>query len=84
MAIIKAKKMREINEKELDDKMKDIRIELSREKGSSEIGTVKNPGRIRELRKTYARILTEKHRRQMSAKSNKLKSNKLKRGDQKE
>ncbi len=64
MAMLKMKKIREFPDKELDDKMREMKMELSRDMGASEIGTVKNPGRIRETRKTVARILTEKSRRQ--------------------
>ncbi len=77
MAILKMKKIRELNDKELDDKMRELKLELSKDKGSSEIGTVKNPGRIHELRKTIARILTDKQRRETKKKSIKM------RGEQK-
>jgi large subunit ribosomal protein L29 len=64
MAILKAKKARELEMKELMEKLKEMRIELSKERASSEIGgSVKNPGRIREIRRTIARIKTEQHRR---------------------
>lgn len=61
MAILKSKKIRESGEKEMQEKLRELRLELSKERASSEIGTVKNPGRIRELRKTIARILTIKN-----------------------
>lgn len=60
MPILKTRKMHEMGDKELEDKLKEVKLELSKERGLSEIGTVKNPGRIRELRKATARILTEK------------------------
>ncbi len=64
MAIIKPRKIRELNEKELAEKMKELRLEISKEMASSEIGgSVKNPGRIREIRRTIARIKTENKRR---------------------
>lgn len=66
MAILKNKKIREMTEKEMDEKYKELKLELSKDKGSSEIGTVKNPGRIRELRKTLARLQTDRARRQRS------------------
>ncbi len=58
MAILKMKKIRELSEKELQERMRELKLELSKEKAASEIGTVKNPGRIREIRRTIARILT--------------------------
>ena len=60
MAILKMKKIRELSEKELEERTRELKLELSKEKASSEIGTVKNPGRIREIRRTLARILTLK------------------------
>ena len=60
MAILKMKKIRELSEKELEERMRELKLELSKERASSEIGTVKNPGRIREIRRTIARILTLK------------------------
>jgi len=58
MAIERMRKLKELSEKELNEKLKELRLELSKDKASSEIGTVKNPGRIKEIRKTIARILT--------------------------
>jgi len=63
MAIIRNKKMRELGDKEMDDRLREMKLELSKERASSEIGTVKNPGRIREIRKTIAKIMTEKSKR---------------------
>jgi len=60
MAILKMKKIRELGEKELEERLRELKLELSKEKAASEIGTVKNPGRIREIRRTIARILTSK------------------------
>ncbi len=60
MAILKMKKIREMGEKELDDRMRELKLELSKERASSRIGTVKNPGRICEIRRTIARINTAK------------------------
>jgi large subunit ribosomal protein L29 len=68
MAIIKAKKVREMEVKDMDEKLKEMYLEMSKEKASSEIGgSVKNPGRIRELRRTIARIRHEQHRRNTNA-----------------
>ncbi|HDJ96717.1 MAG TPA: 50S ribosomal protein L29 [Candidatus Aenigmarchaeota archaeon] len=59
MAILKAKKIREMSDNELKKKLSELRLELSKERGQVAMGgTVKNPGRIRELRKSIARILT--------------------------
>ncbi len=67
MAIIKASKMKEMGEKEIDEKVHELKLELSKEIGFSEIGTVKNPGRVREIKKTIARLLTKKTGMEKSA-----------------
>lgn len=61
MAILTMKKLKEMSDKEIDERLRELRLELSKEKGFSEIGTVKSPGRIKEIRKTIARILTYKN-----------------------
>ncbi len=55
MAILKSKSIRG---SDANDKLKEIRLELMKELGASETSTVKNPGRVRELKRTVARILT--------------------------
>jgi large subunit ribosomal protein L29 len=58
MVAIKKKKLREMDEKQLVEQLKELRLELSKERAASEIGTAKNPGRIKAVRKNIARILT--------------------------
>ncbi len=59
MAIVKMKTLKEMDDKELNEKLREIKLEISKEKALSEVGaSVKNPGRIREARKLVARILT--------------------------
>lgn len=58
MAILKMKKIRELSDKEREERMRELKLELSKERAASEIGTVKNPGRIQEIRRTIARMLT--------------------------
>ncbi|MBI5332493.1 MAG: 50S ribosomal protein L29 [Candidatus Aenigmarchaeota archaeon] len=58
MAILKMKKIKEMGEKELNDNLNELRLELSKDRGASEIGTVKSPGKIRAVRKSIARIKT--------------------------
>ncbi|HLD38883.1 MAG TPA: 50S ribosomal protein L29 [archaeon] len=70
MAIIKNKKVRELNDKDMSEKLRELHLEFSKEMASSEIGgSVKNPGRIREVRRTIARIKTERGRRQRESDS---------------
>ncbi len=59
MAILKPKKIREMQQKDVEEKLKELQLEFSKEKASSNIGgTVKNPGRLKEIRRTIARIKT--------------------------
>lgn len=59
MAIIRKKEMKAMAKPELEKKMTEIRLELAKEKASAFVGgSVKNPGRIREMRRTVARMKT--------------------------
>ena len=61
MAILKKKQIREMKLEDLNRRLNELRLELMKELGSVKVGrSVKNPGRIRELRRTIARILTIK------------------------
>ena len=69
MAIIRSKKLKDMGEKEMGEKLRELKLELSKDRASSEIGTVKNPGRIREIRRSIARMLHEQRRREIAAKN---------------
>lgn len=59
MAIFRMKQIRGMSQKERMEKLRELQLELSKEKASGEIGgSVKNPGRIKEIRKTIARFKT--------------------------
>lgn len=59
MPILRKREIRDMPPEERKKKLDEIRTELVRLKTTvSSGGTVENPGRIRELRKTVARILT--------------------------
>ena len=59
MSILKSKKIAEMSEKDLTEKKRELQLELSKEMALSEVGgSVKTPGRIKEIKKTIARILT--------------------------
>lgn len=65
MAILKPRKIREMGEKEIMERLKELYLEMSKEMAASEIGgSVKNPGRIREIRRTIARVKTESRMKQ--------------------
>ena len=59
MAILKADEIRNMTENELEEKMDDLKLELAKEKGKTDMGSFpENPGRIKEIKKTIAKILT--------------------------
>lgn len=59
MAIIRKKEMKTISKTDLEKKAESLKIEMAREKASAFVGgSVKNPGRIKEMRRTLARINT--------------------------
>lgn len=59
MAILKTDEIRNMNESELKEKMSDLKKEIVEERGQIETGGfADNPGRIKEMKKTIARIKT--------------------------
>jgi large subunit ribosomal protein L29 len=61
MVIIRKKDMRKMNEQDLAKKMSEIKLELAKLRGSSAVGAaIKNSGRVREIKRTIARMLTIK------------------------
>ncbi|SHM85684.1 large subunit ribosomal protein L29 [Caldanaerovirga acetigignens] len=55
---MKAKQIRELSDQELVQKLKDLKSELFNLRFQSATGQLDNPRRIREVRKTIARIKT--------------------------
>jgi len=59
--MIKAKELRKMSDSDLDSKMKDLKMDLMKENAQIATGTVpKNPGNIRNIKKTIAKIWTIK------------------------
>ncbi|MEM3519223.1 MAG: 50S ribosomal protein L29 [Candidatus Hadarchaeales archaeon] len=59
MAILRASDIRAMSREEMLEKLRELRAELSRLKATIAAGgTVENPGRIREIKRTIARIIT--------------------------
>ncbi len=55
------KEIRGLKKEELDKRLQDAKLDLLKERGNIKMRRpIKNPGRIRELRRTIARILTLK------------------------
>ncbi|MFH0986484.1 MAG: 50S ribosomal protein L29 [Candidatus Micrarchaeota archaeon] len=64
MAIYRMKDLRTMANDELDEKSQQLETQLSRERGSVASGAkAENPGKIREIRRTIARIHTLKNER---------------------
>lgn len=61
MAILRSEEIRDMSKEEIDEKTFELRSELLRERSKIASGGVAdNPGRIKEIRRTIARILTIK------------------------
>jgi large subunit ribosomal protein L29 len=61
MAILKTRDARKQDMAELDKKVRELRLEIAKEKANIAIGApVSSPGKMREMKKTIARILTIK------------------------
>jgi large subunit ribosomal protein L29 len=64
MAIFRARDVRQLSDIELVEQMGKLRMELVQHYGKvSAGGATENPGHIRELRRTIARLMTEQNRR---------------------
>ncbi len=59
MAILMAEEIRKMNTNEQQDELDKLKLELIRERAvASAGGALENPGRIKEIRRTIARIKT--------------------------
>jgi large subunit ribosomal protein L29 len=66
MAIMKTKQIRETKGEDLAKRLNELKLELSKEMSNVKMGRpIKNAGRIRELRKTIARINTIVHEKKL-------------------
>jgi large subunit ribosomal protein L29 len=53
-----------LKKEDLDKKLSELRLELLKEQGNVKMGRpVKNPGKIKQIRRTISRILTIKQER---------------------
>ncbi len=72
-ASMKPDKLRELTEEELTGKIKEFKTELFNLRFQNAVGRLKNTSRIREVRKTIARLMTialEKARTEKGALTN--------------
>lgn len=68
---MKAKELKIMNELELDSKSAELKKELMKINSQIAIGTLpKSPGKIGEIKRTIARILTIKNNKQKSGENN--------------
>ncbi len=70
MAILRKKEIKTMSGEELRKKLADFRLEIMKLNAQRKVGGSINPGRLRELRKTVARILTELNLRGREVKGN--------------
>tara|TARA_B110000444_G_scaffold172998_1_gene161850 strand:+ start:741 stop:935 length:195 start_codon:yes stop_codon:yes gene_type:complete len=59
--------IKEMSTEDLNGKLTDERASLAKIKLAHVVSPLENPGQIREIRKTVARILTEVRRRELEA-----------------
>ncbi|MGC1122241.1 MAG: 50S ribosomal protein L29 [Candidatus Methanofastidiosia archaeon] len=72
MAILRAESIRDMSLEEMKDKRRELRAEYSKEQALLATGTApENPGRIRALRRTIARLNTLIYQREEEERLNK-------------
>jgi len=79
MPILRIKEIRDMPQEERKKKLGELRTELVRLKTMINAGgTVENPARVRELRKTIARILTIENEQKIESRKTKTEEKKKK------
>jgi large subunit ribosomal protein L29 len=79
MPILRVKEMRDMSSEARVKRLNELRTELLRLRTMVKAGgTVENPARIKELRKTIARILTIEHEEKLGLTEEKTKGKKKK------
>ncbi|MBI2085344.1 MAG: 50S ribosomal protein L29 [Candidatus Aenigmarchaeota archaeon] len=69
MAVIKTKDVRAMKTEERSKRLGEFRLELAKLRGSSAVGaSIKQPGKMKELHKAIARILTIDNEEKMKIK----------------
>ncbi len=58
LAILRKQKIREMSSKERETKLQELKTELLALRLKTQTGSIESAGRVRELRRTIARILT--------------------------
>ncbi len=66
MSILKSKEIRKMSDDELDKKAEEMKLERSKKRAQIIVGGApENAGRIREVKRTLARILTIKNEKKV-------------------
>lgn len=64
MAIIRKRQLKEMSNDDLEKRLTELRLEIAKEKSQIAVGgSPSNPGKVREIKKSIAKILTEKMKR---------------------
>lgn len=65
MIFMKMREVRKLKYDEQEKRLKELKLELLKERGNVEMGgNVKNPGRIKTIRRDIARLLTIENERE--------------------
>lgn len=68
--IMRIKELRKLKSEDQEKRLKELKLELLKERGNIEMGgNVKNPGRIKTMRRDIARLLTIKIERERTNES---------------
>jgi len=66
VTLMKIKEIRKLKPEDQGKRLKELKLELLKERGNIEMGgNIKNPGRIKIIRRDIARLLTLKNEREM-------------------
>jgi len=69
MAILRTKQIRAMKKEELSKRLSELKLELLKEMGNVKMGRpIKNPGHVRVLRRTIAKIKTVQNETKRSGK----------------
>lgn len=77
MAVLKAKEVRGLGSEELETKLVELKEDLAKQRGQIASGTrPENPGKMKPIRKTIARILTIQQSRKQNREKNEVQKKK--------
>jgi len=63
------KQLKDLKKEDLDNRLSELKLELLKEQGNVKMGRpIKNPGKIKQIRRNIARILTIRQQRKKEEK----------------